>query len=273
MGITLDWLYLAPGILFALMWWTWPAAANRLGLVALNFRGDRVVQGYGVALWLPLSVLYALMVHACCARLVTACLVVVLGMGALGTLDDWLGDQSARGLRGHLRALRQGRVTTGLLKLVGGVLVAAVAGASLTREPLVAALYTLLIALCANGLNLMDLRPGRAVTLFLVIGLSLILAVVWRHSPLAYILLPAWIAAAAWRGRDADGRAMMGDSGSNPLGALLGVGIAASGGVALAGMATVLLLVIHIAAERVSISAVIERTAWLRRLDKLTGVR
>ncbi len=273
MGITLEWLYLAPAILFALMWLTWPAIAHRLGLMTMNFRGERVVLGYGVTLWLPLSVLYALLVNACCARLVTAFLVVILGMGALGTLDDWLGDTSARGLRGHLQALRQGRVTTGLLKLVGGLMIAAVAAASLSRDLPVAALYTILIALSANGMNLMDLRPGRAISLFLVFGLCILAFTAWKHSSLAYILLPTWIAAAFWRRRDANGQAMMGDSGSNPLGAVLGVSIAAMGSVTLAALVTVVLLALHVVAERVSISSVIERTPWLQRLDRLTGVR
>ena len=46
--------------------------------------------------------------------------------GGLGLYDDLYGDAHARGLRGHLAALRDRRVTTGLVKLSGLVVAAAV---------------------------------------------------------------------------------------------------------------------------------------------------
>lgn len=68
---------------------------------------------------------------------------------------------------------------------------------------------------------------------------------------------------------DAREQGLMGDAGSNAMGAYLGFVIAVS--MPLAGLAvvTVLLLVANLASERVSYSAIIERAAALRWLDHL----
>ena len=49
-----------------------------------------------------------------------------LGFGLLGLIDDLLGTEGDRGFRGHLRALSEGRVTTGAIKIFGGAAVALV---------------------------------------------------------------------------------------------------------------------------------------------------
>ena len=53
-------------------------------------------------------------------------LFAVFGFGFLGLIDDLAAVGEDRGFKGHLGALREGRVTTGLLKLVGGAAVAVV---------------------------------------------------------------------------------------------------------------------------------------------------
>ena len=93
--------------------------------------------------------------------------VATLGSGAFGALDDLAGDGASKGLRGHLGAAAQGRVTTGLVKMLGigatGLVAAALAD---RRRDDVGAVDTLVggavVAAPANLVNLLDLRPGRA---------------------------------------------------------------------------------------------------------------
>jgi hypothetical protein len=111
-------------------------------------------------------------------------------------------------------------------------------------------------------MNLLDLRPGRALKVGLLIGAPL------ATGPAGGLAAGPVGAAAALLPADLDERIMLGDSGANALGALLGVALAARTGPV--GRAAVLTAVAGLtaASERVSFTAVIERTDWLRRLDE-----
>jgi hypothetical protein len=119
----------------------------------------------------------------------------VAAVAAIGLADD-LYSGPERGLAGHLRARR----TTGVLKLVGIPL----AGLLATRKLSGA----LLVGLAANALNQLDTRPGRALKAYALAAF-----------PLRAPLLPAVVLAPY----DLREMAMLGDSGSNALGAMLGL--------------------------------------------------
>jgi hypothetical protein len=165
----------------------------------------------------------------------------VAAVAALGLADDlWSGPE--RGFRAHLRGGR----TTGILKLLGIPAVGLIATRRLSGA--------LLVGLAANALNQLDTRPGRALKAYLFAALPL-------DAPLgiAVLLLPY----------DLREMAMLGDAGSNALGAMLGlksverftgrgrwVAIGALAGLTLLG-------------ERTSIGALIERTPGLAWVDRL----
>jgi hypothetical protein len=162
-------------------------------------------------------------------------------VAAIGLADDlWSGPE--RGIAAHLRSGR----TTGILKLIGIPLVGLLA----TRRVSGA----LLVGLAANALNQLDTRPGRALKAYLLASVPL------RAPKGAAVLLLSY---------DLREMAMLGDGGSNALGALLGlksvsrltetgrwIAIAALAGLTLIG-------------ERTSLGRVIERTPGLRELDAL----
>jgi hypothetical protein len=182
-----------------------------------------------------------------------------LGAAAVGRYDDAVGGaDGVKGFRGHLAALRAGRLTAGSVKLLGIGTAGVLAGACLRPRGIVDVLLDgAVIAESANLLNLLDLRPGRA----LKVGAAA--ALVLGESGVAGAcgaLLPA----------DLGERTMLGDAGANALGAVLGVSLLSRlprrrGRLGALGVLTALTA----ASERVSYSAVIDATPPLRWLDRL----
>jgi UDP-GlcNAc:undecaprenyl-phosphate GlcNAc-1-phosphate transferase len=240
-----------------------------------NHRGEPVTLAEGPALAAG-SLAGLLLMPRTSPGLKSAALVGVGGASALGALDDLTGSTDVKGLRGHLGALRDGQVTTGSLKLFGLAATGLVAGglARRGRGGLVdAVLAGGVVAGSANLANLFDLRPGRAAKVFMMSSSAPLLT----HSTgtrgafgaFGDVVAPASGACAALIGEDLAERSMMGDTGSNALGAAWGVGAAAS--MSRTGLAATLLGLasLTLLSERVSFSEVIERTAALRYLDRL----
>ncbi|WP_432535867.1 hypothetical protein [Kineococcus arenarius] len=212
-----------------------------------------------------------------------AAAVATLGAGVFGAVDDLAerrGDREsgARGLAGHLAALRRGRLTTGALKVLGlGATGAACGVLTAPRNPrrpgelADAALAAALVAGSANLLNLFDLRPGRAAKLTVVVAASLAAGApgssgAARVRPLAAAAAGSAVAVLP---DDLAGRSMLGDTGANALGALLGVACLARWGRAGRVAALVVVTTLTLASERVSFSRVIEASPLLRELDRL----
>jgi hypothetical protein len=163
----------------------------------------------------------------------------VAAVAAIGLADDiWSGEE--RGLRAHLAARR----TTGVLKLLGIPLVGFAATRSLSGGVLVAG--------CANLMNQLDTKPGRALKAYVAAALAL-----GAPLRLAVLVLPY----------DLRERVMLGDAGSNALGAMVGLksvekihGWGRWGAVAA-------VVGVNLLGERRSLGALIERTPVLARLD------
>ncbi|WP_213455324.1 hypothetical protein [Rhizomonospora bruguierae] len=237
-----------------------------------NFRGRTVTLAGGPALAAAASLTSA--AGAGRPALAAAALTAGLGSGAVGLYDDLVGgrpEHRAKGFRGHLGALRQGRVTSGLVKIAGvgasAAAAAALLGAGRGRGRARSVAHFIadagVIAGTANLVNLLDLRPGRALKAGVLLGAPLAAG---RRGGLAAGPVGA---ALGLLESDLDERSMLGDSGANSLGALLGVAVAARSG--LAGKLAVLAAVgaLTAASERVSFTRVIERTPVLRELDEL----
>ncbi|WP_151523223.1 hypothetical protein [Serinicoccus kebangsaanensis] len=187
----------------------------------------------------------------------------VLLAGTAGALDDLGGRPDVKGLRGHLGALRRGEVTTGVVKiavLCGAGLASAVALDRHTGLRAATLAAAGLVAGGANLANLLDLRPGRA----LKVGLLVAVPLAARRASAAGALG----ATAVLLPDDLRGRTMLGDTGANALGAALGVAAARSlspsGRWSWLGVVLALTLV----SERVSFTRVIESTPVLRELDR-----
>ncbi len=245
------------------------------GAIRKNFRGDMIPVAGGIlilAYALPALVAVELQVHTAAPYLMA-----LVAMGLLGAIDDKWGDRSVGGLRGHVMALlRDHRLTTGLAKAVGGLLACiAIARFALHLSASRALVAGCAIALSANAHNLLDVRPGRAGAVFLVASLVPAAALFARLGPEAALPIAVlWLGAGSVYRQDRAGKLMLGDAGSNLLGAALGLVVVQAVGSAV-GEAIILtaLVLFHLLTERVSLSALIDRFALLRTADRWTGVR
>jgi UDP-GlcNAc:undecaprenyl-phosphate/decaprenyl-phosphate GlcNAc-1-phosphate transferase len=202
------------------------------------------------------------------SRVHAGTLILALGFFALGFLDDFAGDGRSKGFRGHLKALAGGEVTTGAIKAFGGLGLAFVVALWWEDWFLPAAILdALVIALAANFINLLDLRPGRAAKGFLI--LWVLAAAAGRDTN--YLPASAAVAAAvvAWLPADLKEKGTLGDAGANMIGAVLGAGFVAASGVPARLAVLALLVLTTLASERVSFTKVIESTRPLRWLDGL----
>ncbi|HVM36067.1 MAG TPA: hypothetical protein VM784_12085 [Actinomycetota bacterium] len=203
--------------------------------------------------------------EAAAGRVPIALTIVMAALGGAGRLDDLRGDEPARGFRGHLSARR---LTGGIIKIVAGGVSGLAAGMIIagTSDFTLVIETGLLVALAANLLNLLDRAPGRAQKVWLLLALPLFAAGSRDWAIAAGGLLGASLVCLP---ADLSERAMLGDTGANPLGAAVGLGLALSlerpGRVA----AIALLLLLNAASERISFSSIIENAPFLRAVDRM----
>lgn len=242
-----------------------------------NYRGADVPVGVGVVLVVAMVAVEAGLAVADTIAEPAAgertgrllALVLAIGFGLLGFIDDLAAAGDDRGFGGHLRAMVRGRLTTGGLKLAGGGLLAFVVVAALGEDRLwVLAVDALLIALSANVANLFDRAPGRTTKVGLVAALTVVVAATGTEHHLLLGVAAMAGAAAGLLVFDLREDLMLGDAGSNVIGAVVGLGVVLS--TAPSTRIVVLLAVagLNLASERVSFSRVIDATTPLRILDR-----
>lgn len=231
--------------------------------------------------------------------------VASLGGGLAGYIDDvdqgaHDGGKVAKGLKGHLGALAHGQVTTGVIK-IAGIGASALAASALVGSKATSvggkvadlALNTVLIAGTANLANLLDLRPGRALkaTVLVATPLSYFSCAAAKPeasgasgAPSATPAAPASASGASAQRLLASGlnaaaitalvedlqeTTMLGDTGANAAGALLGTSLAANDSWKLRLGTTLGVVGLILASEKVSFSKVIAANPALNWLDQL----
>ena len=195
-------------------------------------------------------------------------------MWILGIVDDIWGTREVGGFKGHFKKLiLERKLTTGALKAIGGGVVGVTAGYFISGgNPVKWILAAMLIPLASNILNLFDLRPGRAVAVFFF-GLGVTYIAVGGHIESGWLVVAVMAVTLMFSVMDSQGKAMMGDSGSNTLGAALGITIALNTGVIFQISAILVIAAIHLYSEKHSMSVLIEKNAVLRFIDRRLGVR
>ena len=190
--------------------------------------------------------------------------IYAFGVAGLGLVDDALGG-APRGWRGHGAAALRGSISTGALKAAGALGLALYALSGLGYSDGEYLLATGVLVLFTNLFNLLDLRPGRSVKAFALVGAGLTLGT-WDVDPLWALGLfagPVLVVGLY----DLRERAMLGDTGSNLIGALVGLWVVLALGTTGQAIALAVALAITIYGEFRSISAFVERAPLLRQLD------
>lgn len=248
------------------------------GVTKENYEGARIPTALGLVfpLTLPLSL-------ACLALKqvlfnpgeVYLLLFITTGMGLVGLCDDLLKTDEEKGFRGHFAQLLRGKLTSGALKAGAGLIFALIFTSGLwvmghTRLVMLIP-QTLVVALATNSINLFDLRPGRAVKFFFFSSVLFFLLLELRGITSAYFkfLYPVIGGLLAYLPVDIKAHGMLGDTGANFLGALLGAVIILTKDQILLCCAFCFFLFLQLGAERFSFSQVIESNRVLRFLDEL----
>lgn len=248
----------------------------RLNLVRPNFNKTPIMASYGIVAFGYVTAAVVSLAVIGCAEWHNAAL--YLGsMGAmclLGAIDDIFGNRDVGGFKGHFKKLLfERKLTTGAAKALGGGIVGIIAGYFISGgDPLRWIPAALVVPLSANTLNILDLRPGRAVAVFFVgLVVTCILALGRLRAP--EIVGSTAAVALSFAVLDSRAKAMMGDSGSNMLGIALGLTLALNAAPVFQVAAIVLFAAVQLYSEKHSVSALIERNAVLRSIDRRLGVR
>lgn len=254
------------------------------GFVRTNYAGREVPVPSGILI--PLAAFVALGVSAPLDRLLddeilggsglVGVMIYIIGVCLLGAIDDLLGTpviegglgrQDPRGVRGHAKATFSGGFSTGAVKAVGSLGLAAFAMGLIVPGDLEYLLAIALVVVTTNLFNLLDLRPGRALKVFFVVAIGLCIG--------AWTLEPVWLTGVFLGSLpillyyDLGEQGMLGDTGSNAIGAIAGVWMVLTLSTTAQLIALAVVVLITLYGEFRSISQLIDRTPVLRSLDHL----
>lgn len=190
----------------------------------------------------------------------------LISMFFAGVMDDIIGNRNVTGLKGHFKSLFKGSLTTGGFKALFGGFVGLLISVTVTKDIVEIIVYTLVIALSTNFMNLFDLRPGRAIKVYLFVMTIIFLTVGGFVQVLPLLIVPNVL---AYFNYDLKAKAMMGDTGSNVLGISIGVMMVFGYKLEVNIFWLVLLILIHILTEKYSLTKIIEKVKVLNFLDKM----
>ena len=190
----------------------------------------------------------------------------MMAMFFAGALDDLIGNRNVSGLKGHFKSLFKGELTTGGFKALFGGFVGLVVSVCISSSIVDIIVNTLIIALSTNLMNLFDLRPGRAIKVYLVIIIPIYITLTGYTKVFPLLILPNVL---AYFNIDLKARGMMGDTGSNVLGISIGVLMALGYGIKVRLAWLVFLILMHLITEKFSLTKIIEKNRVLKFIDNL----
>lgn len=196
---------------------------------------------------------------------INSLLLALTTMALIGLIDDLLGNNDQKGIIGHFKELFiSGNLSTGALKAIWtgflGIYLVGIMNTPLTIK----IIDFLIFVLYTNSINLLDLRPGRAIKGALLIAFFLILI---SNKSWLYIV-PFTTMLFAYAPWDLQAKAMMGDTGSNLIGVYLGYISINFLPFSLRLVLLVILVSLHVYTEKYSLTKQIEKNSFLKLLDQ-----
>ena len=237
-----------------------------------NYKGDMIPVGMGIV-FIPVSIMNSLLLSVTMGNnindkgVLLIFLVGIMTMATIGLIDDLIGNRDSTGFKGHIKSLLKGKLTTGGFKAIIGGLISLLIGSLLSANIVEILVNALIIALFTNLINLLDLRPGRSLKGFLCV--SILFIIIGLQKEIRIILISVIAYVIGYFPQDIKAKSMMGDVGSNTLGVVLGIVTAISFTLTLKYVILLLLILIHIVAEKYSITEIIKKNSVLNFIDEL----
>jgi UDP-N-acetylmuramyl pentapeptide phosphotransferase/UDP-N-acetylglucosamine-1-phosphate transferase len=250
---------------------------NQAGFVKPNYREEQIpaVMGLIFVTLLPLITGVNMLFSVNSSYDSMLFLFIIVGTGFMGLVDDRMGNHNSKGFKGHfLTLIKSKKLTSGGFKALFGSMIALIfsIGVALTTKsfwlPWNILINFLLVSLATNMVNLFDLRPGRAGKIYLLAFL-VILAFSKNLENYFGLFLPIVAILIYYMPFDLRAEVMMGDVGSNLLGASLGMMMAWMLSDISKIVVLVIMVILQLSAEKVSFTKIIERNSLLRFIDDI----
>ncbi|MEJ6950124.1 UDP-N-acetylmuramyl pentapeptide phosphotransferase [Natronospora cellulosivora (SeqCode)] len=187
-------------------------------------------------------------------------------IAALGFLDDIAGSKEKQGFKGHFQSFLEGNITTGFLKASISLITVFLVFYSYQLNSIFELFINIgIILLMTNFLNLLDLRPARAIKFFFLISLLVLL-----FMPITSLyFLPIYLVIIIYLPLELKNKLMLGDMGANFLGAVLGFSIVLFENIALKFFILLILVILTLISEKLSISKLISSNTVLNYIDQI----
>ncbi len=239
-------------------------------VVRPNYKGDNIPVSMGIV-FLPMIIINSTILSFATHEYqnLLYLFMYIFGMISMffaGILDDVLGNRDVSGLKGHFKSLLKGSLTTGGFKALFGGFIGIVISIGISKNITDIIINTLIIALSTNLMNLLDLRPGRAIKVYILIIVGIFITLTGYIKLLPLLILPNVL---AYFNYDLKAKAMMGDTGSNVLGISIGILFVMGYSLKVRIAWLVFLIFIHILTEKYSLTKIIENNKVLNYIDKL----
>ncbi|WIF94555.1 glycosyltransferase [Caminicella sporogenes] len=233
-----------------------------------NYRGNLIIYGMGIIYVfniLLMTMLFFTYFKYIDKNFVLIYLIGVLTMGLVGIIDDFLGSSNVKGFKGHIKKLINGDLTTGGIKAVFGGLISVFISFLISKNIFDFVINFILISLFTNFINLLDLRPGRALKIHLLIS---VIFLILLNGIYDYFLLITMAITIAYLPYDLREISMIGDTGANIIGVTLGI-IGTALQLSFKIGLVLFLISVHVYCEKYSLSDLILKNKILRYIDSI----